>query len=112
MKNVQKQAITEFSDRYLDVLETLYGDFNLHPALSIEELCEEWNEQFVTGKEMESEQPTRDIVDWHEPYIVVLESLYGPMFLHPDLSIEEINLDWMNLFMTGRYSPTSIQKVA
>ena len=111
MKNVQKQTIVEFSDRYLDVLETLYGNFNLHPALSIEELCEEWNDQFVTSKDMESEQQTHDIVAWHEPYVVALESLYGPMFRHPDLSIEEINLDWMNLFLTDHYS-TDIKKVA
>ncbi len=109
MKNVQKQSIVEFSNRYLDVLETLCGSFNLHPALSIEEVCEEWNRQFVTGKDMESEL---DIVDWYEPYVVALESLYGPINPHPDQSIEEVNLDWMNLFMTDQYSPNSIKKVA
>jgi hypothetical protein len=109
MKNVQKQAIADFSDRYLDVLEKLYGNFDLHPAPSIEGLCYYWNDQFVTH---ESEKHSADIVDWHEPYIGALESLYGPINLHPDPSIEEVNLEWMNLFMTGYYSPKTNQKVA
>jgi hypothetical protein len=43
----QSQPFREWSASYLDSLETLYGEFNLHPQLSVQELCEEWQKCFM-----------------------------------------------------------------
>lgn len=111
MKTVQNLAIDDYCERYLDVLETLYGDFNLHPAQSIEEICEEWNNQFAAGKRVETEHP-RDIVDWEDSYIKVLESIYGTILIQPCPDIEETNQEWINLFMTDRNESSCNQQLA
>jgi len=111
IKNVQKQTIVNWTENYLDILELLYGSFNLHPDLSIEELCEEWNKQFITAEDLES-APQRDITDWEQSYFNTLETLYGPMSVYPDLNIEEINLQWMSLFRQDQFTTTTLKKVA
>ena len=111
-KPVQKQTIVNWSENYLNILELLYGSFNLHPDLSIEETCEEWNEQFMTRKDPESVPQSRDIADWDQPYLHTLETLYGQMFVHPDLNIEEINQEWLNLFRQDHSVQSTLRKVA
>ncbi len=34
------------SDAYIANLEELHGEWNLHPALSVQERCEEWQRRF------------------------------------------------------------------
>jgi len=111
-KTVQKQTFANWSENYLDVLELLYGSFNLHPDLSIEELCQEWKEQFTTEKGTESVPQSRDIADWEQSYLHTLETLYGPMFVHPDLNIEEVNLEWLSLFRQDQSAQIYLRKVA
>lgn len=45
----RSQTVAEWSESYLDDLEILHGGFNLHPALTIQELCEEWQECFMSN---------------------------------------------------------------
>jgi hypothetical protein len=54
----------------------------------------------------------RDIADWQDSYIGVLESLYGSMFVQSDLGIEEVNLEWIRLLMSEEYTPARYQQVA
>lgn len=44
----QQQSLMEFAEAYLDTLEDLYGDFNLHPWLTIQEVAEEWRKCFMS----------------------------------------------------------------
>jgi len=44
----RSKPLKAWSVSYLDILETLYGAFNLHPKLSIQELCEEWQQCFMS----------------------------------------------------------------
>lgn len=45
---VKMQNSLKWSDSYLDIMETLHGAFNLHPDLTIQELCEEWQRCFMS----------------------------------------------------------------
>lgn len=43
MKN-DRNVIGRWSGPYLDSVELLYGAFDLHPNLTVAEVCEEWQE--------------------------------------------------------------------
>ena len=44
---------------------------------------------------------------WAESYLEVYEELHGPIVLHPDLDIEEVNMEWVQNF---RNDDTKLQK--
>lgn len=93
-----RQEIRSWSDMYLDTLEEIYGPFNLHPALSVEDLCKEWSDNFglkQTQVRVEEHQAERV---WSESYMASLELLFGEINMHPTLSIEELCEEWKDLF--------------
>ena len=36
--------------------------------------------------------------DWAASYLEVYEELYGLVILHPDMDIEEVNMEWVQSF--------------
>ncbi len=108
----RNQTIADWTETYLEVLEVLYGPFNLHPELTIEEVCEEWKDCWAVDSQVQVVNESRDIFAWSEPYLLVLESLYGPLNLHPHLSIEEVNEEWLNYFMKDYGTKAALKKVA
>ena len=109
----RNQISTDWTEAYLEVLEVLYGPFNIHPELTIEEVCEEWKDSFAVDRQVHvTAHESRDIVAWTEPYLIAFESLYGPLNLHPQLSIEEVNEEWLNYFMQDSGTKAALRKVA
>ncbi len=93
-------VICNWSDSYLDAWETLYGSFNLHPALTIMEVGEEWQRCFSSDgklqRELEQVQPLKE---WSASYLDTLEALYGEFHLHPQLSIQALCEEWRQCFI-------------
>lgn len=101
MKNEYK-VIANWSDTYLNTLETLYGAFNLHPTLGIEELSDEWKECFRADGQGKFDSERRKLAaEWSESYLSDLETLYGEFNLHPKLTIQELCEEWQQLFMSN-----------
>jgi len=38
------------------------------------------------------------VANWAESYLEVYEDLYGPIVLYPDMSVEEVNMEWVQSF--------------
>ena len=61
----QSEVAREWSDSYLDTLEILYGEFNLHPAQTIEDLSTEWADNFREDGKVQSAMDRRQaITEW------------------------------------------------
>ncbi|PKM78620.1 MAG: hypothetical protein CVU90_01065 [Firmicutes bacterium HGW-Firmicutes-15] len=109
----RNQTIADWTEAYLEVLEVLYGPFNMHPELTIEEVCVKRNDWFSVDSHVDvTAHEIRDIVGWTEPYLLTFESLYGPLNVHPQLSVEEVNEEWLNYFMKDYGTKTVLKKVA
>ncbi|MDD3364484.1 MAG: hypothetical protein PHZ03_05840 [Syntrophomonas sp.] len=92
------ESIADWTESYLQDLEVLYGPFNMHPEMTIEEVCAEWKDCFAVDSQVNVTVESRDIVAWSEPYLLEFESLYGPLNLHPQLNVEEVNEEMVQLF--------------
>lgn len=44
----QMESEMEFAESYLDTIEQLYGEFNLHPWLTIQQVAAEWQKCFMS----------------------------------------------------------------
>ena len=95
-----RKAIGNWSESYLNTLELLYGSFDLHPNLTVAELCEDWQECFqVEGQvQMGTEWSDGAVREWSDAYLDTLEILYGEFNLHPVRNIEELAKEWAENF--------------
>lgn len=96
MKNGRKE-ISNWSDSYLDTLETIYGEFNLHPVLSVQDLGGDFS---ADGQAWEESKRTQALQKWSESYLDTTELLFGELNLHPKLTIEELCEEWKECFWT------------
>lgn len=98
MKN-DRNVIGRWSDPYLDSVELLYGAFDLHPNLTVAEVCEEWQECFRADSQGQVEAEHSEAArEWAQSYLNALEALYGEIDLHPALTIEELGEEWQECF--------------
>lgn len=101
LKN-EYNVIANWSDPYLNTLEALYGDFNLYPTLTIQELSDEWKECFrADGQGQSDSERIKLAAEWCKSYLSTLENLYGEFNLHPPLTIQELCEEWEQLFMSN-----------
>ena len=67
-----KQHETEraWSTSYFNDIEVLFGEINLHPQLSIEDVCEDWKECFrADGSKQIELSKSQDMRDRSESYL-------------------------------------------
>jgi hypothetical protein len=96
---MKREEGLNWSERYLDTLEEIYGPFNLHPALSVVDLCKEWSENF--SREGKIQVASRDMAgaqEWSAGYMTALESLYGEINAPRRLTVEEMCEEWKACF--------------
>lgn len=106
MKNGRKE-ISSQSDSYLDTLETIYGEVNLHPVLSAEDLGGDFRAD--EQARAESEQ-TQALQKWSESYLDTVELLFGELNLHPKPTIEELCEEWKECFWTDGQEQADINR--
>jgi len=107
--NNEWNEVSDWIDSYLDDMELLHGEFNLHPDLTTEELCEEWKECFrADGKIAAEAVEMQNSLEWSDSYLDIMETLYGAFNLHPDLTIQELCEEWQRCFMSDGISLTEI----
>jgi len=106
MKN-ECNMLSNWSDSYLNTLETLYGPFNLHPTRSIADLSEEWKDCFRTDGQLQIElQRNQPLKEWSAFYLDSLETLYKRFNLYPNLTTQELCDIWQECFMSGSNNQT------
>lgn len=101
MKN-QSNVINNWTDTYLNTIETLYGAFNLHPALTMQELSDEWTECFRPDGQVRVDLERSELVEkWSRSYLAALETLYGEFNLHPTFAIQVLCQEWQPQLMSN-----------
>jgi len=93
------RVIENWTDSYLDVVEGLYGSWDIHPEQSTAEMCEEWQRKFDADYRTEDADP---FYGGSGAYLDVLEELYGDFNLHPAMSVKETCEEWQRCFSTDR----------
>lgn len=68
--NDEMALIRSWSDSYMETVESLYGAIDLHPKLSIEEVCEEWKACFRQDASSPAEiARLKALKEWTEDYL-------------------------------------------
>ncbi len=90
------KIIDNWSEKYLDTLETIYGFRDLHPLKMLEEINLEWLGAFMSSDE--SNQDNLLVEEWTESYLNIYAILYGPFTLHAPMDVEEMNQRWIEYY--------------
>lgn len=91
-----------WSDHYLDTIEALYGEFDLHPALTIQELGDEWKECFREDGQVRVDlEKSQLVTEWSRSYLDALETIYGKFDLHPASAIQKLLEKWQPQFIAS-----------
>jgi len=68
--NDELALIRSWSVSYMETVESLYGEIDLHPKLSIEEICEEWKACFRQDESSPAEiARLKALKEWTEDYL-------------------------------------------
>jgi hypothetical protein len=77
--------IEDWSERYLEIMQTIYGQIELHHAESVEDTNSRWIKEFMPGNQ--AVYPEK----WVENLFAAFATIYGPLTLHLPMGKEELN---------------------
>ncbi len=90
--------IDNWTEIYLDTLETLYGPIDLHPPKTMEETNLEWLEVFMPLDESKQNLPMEECTEYHINIYAILYNL-DLIILHVPMDVEEMNERWIEIFL-------------
>ncbi len=99
--------INNWTEKYLDALELIYGPVELHPIKTLEEINLEWLEAF-----MPIGQNVLFMEEWTESYFNTYAMFYGALTLHAKMDIEELNQRWMDYIYKDRMEENNFHYAA
>lgn len=99
--------IDNWTEKYLDDLELIYGPNEIHPIKTMEEINMEWLEAFLPIG-----QNVLFIEEWMESYLSTYAILYGALTLHAPMDIEELNQRWIDYFYKQSIDANNMQYAA